>query len=371
MDPEMIKQLIQKYEIYQRDKDAAKYFLELAHGTMIFEEKEQWRKQRKIISSAFNFEFIKEMIPVMVEVAQEQFDSWVQTNSLSKLPLLERMAHITGEVTGRIFFGRRFNHERYNGETLTTVAIHLSYAICNEAFDVLSIIFGSGFPKTNILPRHRKLNKTISDLRKICRRLVSEIEVNGRGENNLINRLLDLQKAGEENSLTDEQIIGEFIGIFGAGTDTTANFVASSVYFLCRYPEAYAKVAEEVEREFKDIKSITIESLNSMNYLSAFFKEVLRVGTGCLFYREAVQDDDLCGVKIKKGTLFNVFLNVLQNSDRYFFEPEKFKPERWLADSPESQDGFKKEPYAYLPFSAGPRNCIGQLLRQKYCLECS
>lgn len=99
-----------------------------------------------------------------------------------------------------------------------------------------------------------------------------------------------------------------------------------------------------------------------MNYLSAFFKEVLRVATGCLFYREAVQDDDLCGVKIKKGTLFNVFLNVLQNSDRYYFEPEKFNPERWLVDPPESQDVFRKEPYAYLPFSAGPRNCIGQHL---------
>lgn len=177
------------------------------------------------------------MIPVMVEVAEEQFDSWIKTDSLKQLPLLERMAHITGEVTGRIFFGRRFNHERYNGETLTTVAIHLSYAIFNEAFDVFSIIFGSGFPKAGLLPRHRKLNKTISDLRKICKRLVNEIEHNGRGEPNLINRLLDLQKNGEESSLNEEQIIGEFIGIFGAGTDTTANFVASSVYFLCRYPE--------------------------------------------------------------------------------------------------------------------------------------
>lgn len=362
MDPEMVKQFLQRHDIYQRHTDAVQYYLELLHGSMVFEEKEQWKKQRKIISSAFNFEFIKDMVPMIVDVTQGQIDSLVQAKDLKKVRIFDRAARITGDVTGRSFFGRRFDQERYNGEPLTTTVIDISFAMFNEAFDIFSIIFGSGFPKTNILPRHKKLNKTIYDMRALYERLLKEIKENGRKENNLINKLLDLQASGEENALSDEQIVGEFIGIFGAGTDTTANLVAASVYFLCRNPEAYTKVKEEVEREFKDPKSLTIDGLNSMNYTTAFLKEVLRFLAGCLLYREAVQDDVLGGVKIKKGTLFNVFLNVIHMSENYYSEPTKFKPERWLLNTPESQDPFKKEPYAYLPFSAGPRNCIGQHL---------
>ena len=78
--------------------------------------------------------------------------------------------------------------------------------------------------------------------------------------------------------------------------------------------------------------------------------------------RVAAKDDEICGVKIKKGTRVNYCHDVLCRSDKYFTNPEKFAPERWLGDSQYMNDQIKNEPYAFLPFSGGPRVCIGQNL---------
>jgi cytochrome P450 len=244
---------------------------------------------------------------------------------------------------------------------MSNIAIQLAYDLFNEAFALTSIIFGSKFPKTNIFPRHKRINSDIAGVRSVCKKMIEETEKSGKKESNLLTHLLDLRKTGsEDNGLTDEQIVGEFVGLFGAGTDTTANLVTCAVYFLTQRPEILKKVKEEVDRELADMKTITIENLNRMDYTTAFLKEVLRLNVGCLFYRKAMQDDNLAGVDIKKGTVLTVLVNVNHTDEKYYSNPEEVIPERWLAGTTQNQDGFRKEPFSYIPFSAGPRTCIGQ-----------
>ena len=161
-----------------------------------------------------------------------------------------------------------------------------------------------------------------------------------------------------------EEIVGGFMGLFIAGANTTSNVVSVTLFYLFKHPEVFAKVKEEVDKEFVDPSNIEIDSLNKMNYLTATLKETMRLGgpIGNLFCRVVVKDDEICGVKVKKGTRVNFCHDVLCKSDKYFSNPEKFAPERWLNDSEYRKDNIKNEPFAFLPFSGGPKVCIGQNL---------
>ena len=105
------------------------------------------------------------------------------------------------------------------------------------------------------------------------------------------NTLLDILFEHQEKQRTwwidweDEDLIGEFLGLFLAGTNTTSNVVSVTLFYLFKYPEVLEKVREEVAREFADPSKIDIESLNRMNYLAATLKEAMRHGgpTGGLF----------------------------------------------------------------------------------------
>ena len=112
----------------------------------------------------------------------------------------------------------------------------------------------------------------------------------------------------------------------------TSNVVTITLYYIFKHPEIFANVKEEVDREFADPSKIDIEDLNRMTYVNATLKESMRYADpiGGLFYRVAVKD--------------------------------KFTPERWLGDSEYINNELMNEPFAFLPFSAGPRMCIGQNL---------
>jgi len=234
-----------------------------------------------------------------------------------------------------------------------------------EHFSALVLLLGPKLIEKGLLPKHKQLLGDVREIRRICQEMIRETEASQEKENNLLNMLLKLRNKGNpEDLITDEEILGEFIGLFGAGTDTTSHLVGSAIYFLHRYPQIFEKVKKEIDEVFADLSKVDIESVNKMSYTTAFLKETLRCGgpTGCLFTRRAMKEDDLCGIKVKKGTLVNFYHELFYSSEKYFSNPTEFTPERWLDDSFYSKDGVKSESYAFLPFSAGPRNCIGQHL---------
>jgi len=194
--------------------------------------------------------------------------------------------------------------------------------------------------------------------------MIDETEKSGKRENNLLWALLDLRKNGDEDDdLTDAEILANFIGLFTGGSETSSHLISSAIYFMWKNPEVLRRVKEEVDQVFANEDSIKLEDVNKMEYMSNVIKETLRLGgpISLLQPRIAMRDDEMCGVKIKKGTVVNYYHNVYYMNERYYPNPLEFNPDRWSAKSAE---GHKEEPFANLPFSAGPRNCLGQHFAQ-------
>ena len=130
-----------------------------------------------------------------------------------------------------------------------------------------------------------------------------------------------------------------------------------SLYALTQHPETLKKLRDEIQEIYEKDTPVTIETLNKMNWLAAILKETLRMynptGAGAGF-RMASKDHQIGDIQIKKGTMVGACLIYDSFHSKYFDDAFEYNPQRWI-DKP-----TVNESYAYTPFWAGPRNCIGQ-----------
>ncbi|XP_074848991.1 cytochrome P450 4V2 [Carettochelys insculpta] len=145
------------------------------------------------------------------------------------------------------------------------------------------------------------------------------------------------------------------------GHDTTAAAMNWAIYLLGSHPEAQKKVHRELDEVFGDTeRPVTMDDLKKLHYLECVVKETLRLFPSVPFFARTTSEDCyLKGFKIPKATEVVIIPYVLHRDVEIFPDPEEFRPERFF---PENSQG--RHPYAYVPFSAGPRNCIGQRFAQ-------
>lgn len=132
-----------------------------------------------------------------------------------------------------------------------------------------------------------------------------------------------------------------------------------AIYCLILHPDSEKKVFEDVTRYAQGSTQITIEQCDKMEYLSAFVKEVMRLYPPVgMVVRSNSRKCNLLGSTIPKGTRIVIPVYLLHRHPLYWTDPDVFKPERWLKSGNGSQ--VCSHHFAFLPFSCGPRNCIGQ-----------
>jgi cytochrome P450 len=162
-----------------------------------------------------------------------------------------------------------------------------------------------------------------------------------------------LQAQDEDGSqMTDAQLRDEVMTLFLAGHETTALVLSWSWYLLATHPEAEQKFHAELH-EVLGGRAPNVSDLPRLKYTETIVKEAMRLYPPAYAVgREALEDTEIGGYHVPKGTQLFAFQWVTQRDPRYFDEPDAFKPERWTAEGQ-----IKK--YAYFPFGAGPRQCIG------------
>ncbi|GAW18921.1 hypothetical protein ANO14919_084040 [Xylariales sp. No.14919] len=146
-----------------------------------------------------------------------------------------------------------------------------------------------------------------------------------------------------------------------AGSETTATLLSGATFLLLTHPEILKKLEQEVRSAFKSDDEITLSSVGNLSYMLACLNESLRryppVVTG--LPRVGPKGGAMVdGHFVPQGTVLSVFQWAVNHDERYWTEPEKFAPQRWLGDSKYKGDTLD----AMQSFSVGPRNCIGRNL---------
>jgi len=143
-----------------------------------------------------------------------------------------------------------------------------------------------------------------------------------------------------------------------AGMDTTGHLVGMALYNLSKNPEYFDKLKEERNSGYNKEKHVSAEVVQEMEELHCLLRETLRFHSPApmTFVRVAQTDHKILDLNIQKGTWIKPDFFTLFFDEKYFEDPWAFNPERW------KDNKNKLDPYAFTPFSAGPRNCIGQHL---------
>nr|AKD43073.1 Cyp4d1-RB [Drosophila melanogaster]AKD43093.1 Cyp4d1-RB [Drosophila melanogaster]AKD43113.1 Cyp4d1-RB [Drosophila melanogaster]AKD43133.1 Cyp4d1-RB [Drosophila melanogaster]AKD43143.1 Cyp4d1-RB [Drosophila melanogaster] len=168
-----------------------------------------------------------------------------------------------------------------------------------------------------------------------------------------------LQSTVDERPLSNLDIREEVDTFMFEGHDTTSSALMFFFYNIATHPEAQKKCFEEIRSVVGNDKStpVSYELLNQLHYVDLCVKETLRMYPSVpLLGRKVLEDCEINGKLIPAGTNIGISPLYLGRREELFSEPNSFKPERFDVVT----TAEKLNPYAYIPFSAGPRNCIGQ-----------
>lgn len=171
--------------------------------------------------------------------------------------------------------------------------------------------------------------------------------------------LLDLlMHATDEKDLplTDAEILDEFKTFLLTGHETTACTLTWMWCLLSENPDWRLRLEEELDQTLEGHPP-TIDDLSRLPVLKAIFHETMRLYPVWALARTNIEEDVIYGYQIPKGSLIALNVYALHRHPKYWDKPETFNPKRFLL-----QEHCSSHPYGYLPFSTGPRTCIGSHL---------
>jgi cytochrome P450 len=178
-----------------------------------------------------------------------------------------------------------------------------------------------------------------------------------RGEpapNDILTLLLQAADPDTGRGLTDVEVRANIVTFIGAGHETTANALSWSLFLLSQAHAARERIEAEVDAAIGE-GPLSPEMLPRLVFSRAVVEEALRLYPPVPYMsRAALAQDRIGNLKIPKGSIVTIAPYVLHRHRRLWDEPDAFLPERFLPERREAIDRF-----AYLPFGAGPRVCIG------------
>ncbi|XP_071568023.1 cytochrome P450 4C1-like [Temnothorax nylanderi] len=195
----------------------------------------------------------------------------------------------------------------------------------------------------------------------------NELDIGKRKRKAFLDLLLD-QNAKDDTPLTDDELRAQVDTFMFEGHDTTTVAMTWTLFLLGNNLEHQEKVHEELDEVFGDSDTpASVKELSQLKYLERVIKETLRLFPSVpLITRKLTEDVKLDNYTLPKGASITLAILLAHRNPKVWPDPMKFDPDRFLPENSKHRN-----PYAYVPFSAGPRNCIGQrfaLLEEKIML---
>ncbi|UTW56108.1 cytochrome P450 [Kordiimonas sp. SCSIO 12610] len=347
----------------------------LREGLLVVEG-DLWKHTRGALTTVFTPRYVAGLADTMALVAREHADR-VATANVDGAPLKvsDAMVDITLDVLMRCMFPASQLVDKPSGQSSGMGAHNAGFDAkrFTENIDILLTDYSSphfldfvGAPKWIPRTGHARRDRVVRDVQAQLRGVVmarrKEIEAaeTEKAKDNTVNNDGDLLSllltAGRDGGtpLSDDQVIDNMITFLAAGHETSARSLAWTFYLVSEAPDWAAKITEELDRVDLDALAPS-EWQNALPVLTAVLKESMRLYPAAgVISREAKVDDTICDQAIPKGTLVSAAPWVLHRHSKLWENPDAFDPSRFIGDAVKAIPRF-----AYLPFGAGPRVCIG------------
>ena len=315
------------WQNYSKGQAIKRVALLLGNGLMV-SEGEFWKTQRRMIQPAFH----RKAIGALIEV--------IRTSNVALLRRWEQAAH-------------------------NKVSVNVTRDVSFVALEVVLIsVFGADYeriaPHFNILTegsaRNLEFAQAFSSLGKIVLQLVAQRRKEKIASNDILGMLMEARDQKTSQAMSDRQLVNEIKTLIVAGHETTASTLNWTWYLLSQHPE----VEEKLSSELNNLLGSHIPSLDDLPkfaYTRQVIDEAMRLyPAGWLMTRRALKDDHLGDYFVPAGTEIYISAYFIHRHPNLWEDPDRFNPDRFGPDH-----SYDRHLLAMLPFSAGPRNCIGEL----------
>ncbi len=340
-NPEMVREiLIKQSDTFIKGPDYSDEEHGLArfmgHG-LITSNGDFWKRQRKLVAPAFHTQRISAYADTMVAYGQQTMDRWEDGQALD---IDEEMMELTLMIVGRTLFDADASQ--------TASSVKDAVAIIQKASNTATLL--PSWVPTPLRIRSKQANKMLD---KIIYEFIDERRASGEDQGDLLSMLL-LSEDENGERMTNKQARDEAVTLFLAGHETTANTLNWTWWLLAQHPQVEAKLHHEIDTVLQG-KTASLEDLRRLPYTDMVIKESMRLmPPAWSIGRVASQDTEVMGYSFPKGTGLSIVIYSLHRNPDVWDNPNDFIPERWTDEK--TKDISK---YAYIPFSTGPRICIG------------
>lgn len=316
---------------------------------LLTSEREVHTKNRKLLAPALAHRRIASYGDLMAERAARMVATWKDGQALDAG---EAIMRLTLEIVGKTLFDSEVGGDAdVVGEALTEVMER----VIGQLSSFVPV------PPQVPTPSNLRMRKAVRRLDEIVYRLVRERKASGEDRGDLLSMLLAARHE-DGTPMSDKQIRDESMTMILAGHETTANALSWAVYLLARHPEVRERLEAEVDA--LDSPAPSAADLERLPYTLAVIKETLRLyPPAYMVARRATEDvelvdrsgDEARSYAIGKGTIVLVNVLGIHRREDIYPDADRFDPERFLGKA----GAHEQIRCAYLPFSAGPRVCIG------------
>ncbi len=346
-EPDVIRELLVKHAHQtHRDPFSTNVIRRILGEGVFIAEGKAWKRQRKMVQPAFHAMRIRAYTDTMAAYTREMISTW---RSGQVKTVDQELTQLTLRIIAKTMYD-------VDLESQTAELGRLMKEILTVAEAQLHMLFVP--PKWIPTRLNRRQARALTKVRALLRKIIRERQADGTDHGDLLSMLLDARDE-DGNPMPEEQLLDECITLFVAGHETTAAALTWTWYLLAEHPEIAKRLYSEIDETLAGAP-ITFDKISELPLLDGVIKEALRLyppafGVGRTPIGTPTEAITVQGHTFPKKAIILISTFVTQRRADLFPEPLKFRPERFM--DPENQP----DRYAYIPFGAGPRVCLGNM----------
>ncbi|XP_030835626.1 LOW QUALITY PROTEIN: cytochrome P450 4V2-like [Strongylocentrotus purpuratus] len=323
----------------------------------------KWFHRRKMLTPTFHFAILHNFIEVFDEQSNtlcQKFGECPKAGSGQHLPLVTLCVL---DIISETAMGKQLHAQDESNNDYVNAVMRMSDIIQQRQKkpwfwpDPLFDNTKSGKEHAQCLQILHKMTNTLIDERSKEENQKVDSNDNDGSKRRIafLDLLLKMQR--DDPSFTKSDIREEVDTFMFEGHDTTAALASWAMFLIGHHTRVQKKLHQELDSVFGDSdRPVTADDLQKLPYLTCVLKETLRIFPSVPIVGRDLQEDCIIDGKLApRGTLLIIAIGSLHRDPTQFPEPLMFDPDRFLPES-----SSKRHPFSYVPFSAGPRNCIGQ-----------
>lgn len=331
-NPDYLKHIfISNHEAYQKGVGFERVKLLLGNG-IITSDGPFWRRQRRMIQPAFGKDVIAKLTDEIKQLNLKLLEQW---HELAKQNAVINITEATNELALNIILRSIFTGD-------------VDKILEEHGHNPFAILTDSSARDLKLAVKFRALTTLVGDLIKQRRDSLDPDRID------FLNIFIQARDKETGEPMTDKEMIDEIMTLIVAGSETSATTMNWVWYSLSQHPEVEAKLQHEVDNASYDLIP-GFDNVEELGYTRQVVEEVLRLYPPVWLYtRKAIKQDKLGDYDVLPGTDIFISPYYLHRRADLWPNPEKFDPERFQTDAVK-----QRHRNAYIPFSAGPRRCIG------------